>query len=520
MTAREHYLPLRFSTHETKLFPQVQRVIILSSLKTKVRRPALILALFAIGVVFLALPFLRPDEVPFLFLFIGRLHPLILHFPIVLIILALLFEVAGHFYHMKTGENTVLVLLIAAALSGVISIAAGFFLFASGDYAGNLMDRHFWAGAITGAAIFFTLAAYYIHRSTARHYHLYFGGLILANAAVAYTSHLGGSITHGQDYLTEHLQFIFHNVDGKEQKSEAEMLVYEDMIHPIFEAKCMSCHNAQRAKGDLLMSSYEDLLKGGESGSPSVTPGKPGESELFKRVTLPEDHSDKMPPEGKTPLAESEVALLKYWIASGAEVSHKVVDAQKVDSVGALITGLLPEMKRYKRRVHIQEVKLKTLEQELEQVALKLDISIRRDTLADENLFTIGMKFPPAQFTNDQFMELSPFYQAFSKVSLTSSGIDDSGLYYIGQMSNVRELYLQKTSIDGSGLIHLQKLPHLETLNLSFTKVDDKSLIDLLNFPSLKVVYLYRTNTSMQVIEAMRKYRPRVRFLLEEGPYF
>lgn len=480
----------------------------------------LILTLFTVGVLFLALPLVRPDEVPFLFLFVGRLHPLILHFPIVLIILALIFEIAGHFYRLRIGESTVLVLLIAAALSGVISITAGFFLFASGDYAGNLMENHFWAGAITGTAIFFTLAAYYIHKSTARYYPLYFGGLILANAAVAYTSHLGGSITHGQDYLTEHLQFVFHDVDGKAQKSDAEMLVYEDMINPIFEAKCMSCHNAQRAKGDLLMTSYDDILKGGESGSPAVTPGEPQESELFKRVVLPEDHSDKMPPEGKTPLTDSEVTLLKYWIASGAEEDLRVLDAQKVDTVGKLITDLLPEMKRYKRRVHIQQVKLKTLEQELEQVALKLDISIRKDTVADENLFTIGMKFPPAQFTNDQFRELSPYFEAFSKVSLTSSGIDDSGLYYIGQMSNVRELYLQKTAIDGSGLIHLQKLPNLETLNLSFTSVDDKSLIDLLAFPSLRVVYLYRTNTSMQVIEAMRKYKPGVRFLLEEGPYF
>jgi hypothetical protein len=130
------------------------------------------------------------------------------------------------------------------------------------------------------------------------------------------------------------------------------------------------------------------------------------------------------------------------------------------------------------------------------------------------------MKFPPAPFTNEQFRELSPYFEAFSKVSLISSGIDDAGLYYIGQMVNLRELYLQKTKLDGTGIVYLQNLPNLEILNLSFTKIDDKSALDLLKMHTVREVYLYRTNTSMQVIEALRKYKPTVRFLLEEGPYF
>ncbi len=469
---------------------------------------------------FLALPLFRPAEVPFMFLFIGRLHPLILHFPIVLIILALLFEVAGRFYRWKIGENTMLVILLAAALSAMTSIAAGFFLFASGDYSGNLIERHFWAGTITGACTFFTLGLYYVYRGRSRFYYLYFGTLLLSNAAVGYTSHLGGSVTHGQDYLTEHLQFILNAPDRDEVKPLSEMRVYDDMITPIFEAKCMSCHNDQRAKSDFRMTSYENLLKGGESGHPAVSAGQPTGSELYKRVVLPEGHKDHMPPEGKTPLKESEIALLKFWIASGATDSLKVVDAAAVDTMQQVITGLLPELEKYRRRASIKKVKLKKLEAELQEVATNLDITILADSLSDDDLFAIRMKFPPAPFTNDQFHELSPYFEVFSKVSLTSSGIDDAGLYYIGQMVNLRELYLQKTAVEGPGILYLQKLPKLEVLNLSFTKTDDKAALDLLKFPSLREVYLYRTNTSMQVIEALRKYKPEVRFLVEEGPYF
>lgn len=491
----------------------------MTTLHLPVRRPALIFAFFTIGLLFLALPLYRPVEVPFLFLFVGRLHPLILHFPIVLIILALLFEVAGRFYRMKVGENTVLVLLLAAALSAVVSIAAGFFLFASGDYAGSLMERHFWAGAVTGAAIFFTLAFFYLQRSAGKYYHLYFGALLFTNAAVGYTSHMGGSITHGQNYLTEHLEYLFHSSGEDETKPVSEMLVYGDMIHPIFEAKCMSCHNAQRAKGSFLLTSYENALKPGESAKPSLTPGDPLASEIYNRVILPEGHADRMPPEGKTPLTENEISLLRYWIAAGGAPTLRAVEAEQVDTVQQIVETLLPDLARYRRRVRMEKVRLSRLEDELGQLAASLDIAITKDSLSEDNLFAIAMKFPPAPFTNDQFRELRPYFDVFSRASLISSGIDDAGLYYIGQMTNLRALYLQKTGLDGSGLIHLQKLPHLEVLNLSFTKVDDKALIDLLEFPSLKEVYLYRTNTSMQVIEALRKYRPRVRFLLEEGPY-
>jgi Leucine-rich repeat (LRR) protein len=87
-------------------------------------------------------------------------------------------------------------------------------------------------------------------------------------------------------------------------------------------------------------------------------------------------------------------------------------------------------------------------------------------------------------------------------------------------MVNLKELYLQKTNIDGSGLLYLTNLPNLERLNLSFTKIDDRAAIDLLKVPKLKEVYLYRTNTTKEVIEALSKNKPSLSLLVEEGPYF
>jgi uncharacterized membrane protein len=487
--------------------------------KEKFRLLVLLISSFLPALLLLALPFYRPADVPFFFLLIGRFHPLILHFPIVLIILALLFEITRRLGWLRIPENVLAVILIGAALSTLVSIAAGFFLFASGDYSGRLMEQHFWAGTITGATIFITVPLFFIYKSTARFYPLYFAALLTSNAAVGYTSNLGGSITHGPDYLSEYFDFLVKDTESEGVRNESEMLVYEDMLMPVFEAKCMSCHNQTRAKGDLLMTSYRSLVKGGESGNPSITANHPEQSELLKRVLLPDTAKDHMPPEGKTPMSDQEIALLRFWIEAGAKELLRVTEAKNDPQAAPVIESLLPEIVKYRRKAAIGRMKMKTLEDELDAVAKKLSIDIEKDSLSDSDYFTIATRFPPAPFTNDHFRELSPYYEVFSKVSLVSSGIDDDGLYYIGQMANVTALYLQKTRLDGSGLIYLKSLPNLETLNLSFTNIDDRAVIDLLKFPSLKVVYVFKTKASKQVIEALRKNKPELQILEEEGPY-
>ena len=88
-------------------------------------------------------------------------------------------------------------------------------------------------------------------------------------------------------------------------------------VQAILETKCLECHNPNKVKGKLLMDTAEALLKGGESG-PALVASKPDESELIKRLVLPADHDDAMPPKGG-PLPKADIDLLKRWIAEGAK---------------------------------------------------------------------------------------------------------------------------------------------------------------------------------------------------------
>lgn len=88
-------------------------------------------------------------------------------------------------------------------------------------------------------------------------------------------------------------------------------------IRPILQANCTGCHQPAKAKGDYIMTDFAKLLAGGEEGS-AIVPGKPEESNLLK-VSMPNAEGKvEMPPKGD-PLHESQVALIKKWIAEGAK---------------------------------------------------------------------------------------------------------------------------------------------------------------------------------------------------------
>ena len=94
-----------------------------------------------------------------------------------------------------------------------------------------------------------------------------------------------------------------------------------EQVAPIFETSCVECHNADKDKGGLRMDNHAHFIKGGDSGE-VIDPAAPDKSELLRRVLLPHDDDEFMPPSSKKvardPLTEGEIALLKSWLKNGA----------------------------------------------------------------------------------------------------------------------------------------------------------------------------------------------------------
>jgi hypothetical protein len=109
-------------------------------------------------------------------------------------------------------------------------------------------------------------------------------------------------------------------------------------VRVILEGKCLECHNPDKTKGKLLMTSREALLKGGESG-PTLVAGNPDKSELLKRLNLPKDHEDIMPPKGG-PLPAAEIDVLRRWVAEGATWTAGVTLVAKDKAKEAAVADL------------------------------------------------------------------------------------------------------------------------------------------------------------------------------------
>ena len=93
---------------------------------------------------------------------------------------------------------------------------------------------------------------------------------------------------------------------------------FESKIRPVLADKCYECHSAQsgKTKGGLRLDHVELILKGGDSGLPTIIPEDWSKGYLMEVVT----HKDKemaMPPNGEK-LSDQNIEILKQWVNSGA----------------------------------------------------------------------------------------------------------------------------------------------------------------------------------------------------------
>ncbi|MFQ5732291.1 MAG: c-type cytochrome domain-containing protein [Planctomycetaceae bacterium] len=99
-------------------------------------------------------------------------------------------------------------------------------------------------------------------------------------------------------------------------KVSAQAPVFEKDVLPIFKAKCVRCHNAKAHKGELDLTTFRGVMKGGESGE-VIDRKQPAESALYEMI-----HDGHMPPDKKNPVTKSELRIIKRWIDAGAKSSQ------------------------------------------------------------------------------------------------------------------------------------------------------------------------------------------------------
>ena len=268
--------------------------------------------------------------------FLGRFHVLLVHVPIVLLLLVPAFDLMGRrerWVHLRDAAG---LLLSLAALLTFVTALDGWLLAWSGGYRGHGVTTHMWAGAfLTLACCVASLA-----RCGALPRAAYPALLTAALALMIWTAHTGGTLTHGDGFLTEKLPPKMRDWlglsavaskapeaasgvpkpvrAGPGSADPANPAFYSVHVAPLLTRSCVSCHKPEKHKGGLQVDSYEHLMRGGEDGA-VVLPGNPKGSELLRRVRLPASDDDSMPSDGDKPLAPEEIQMIERWIAAGAK---------------------------------------------------------------------------------------------------------------------------------------------------------------------------------------------------------
>ena len=443
----------------------------------------------AVFLVFL-LAFEEKIVVPLWLQSFGRLHPLILHFPIVLLILLMAWE----FFRFSREKNPLIdsiehwitdIWIIGAAITGITTIF-GLLLSKESGYSGDTLSWHKW----TAVSLFFVFSGTYWLRNLSIYQRLNSRFLIgLISILLISTGHFGSELTHGDGFVLEPFQ------KGKQIYIE-DAIVFDHMIKPILEKKCISCHNPEKKKGGLDLSSTAGILKGGKSGKLFVT-GKPEISLLLERIHLPLEDKKHMPVSGQPQLSDEEKMILSLWIKGNATFTKKVLELPTTDSLRIMGNKLFVSVNDESQNYDFSQASQETIDQ--------LTNEYRTIAPLAKNSPALRVHiFNKNKFNAKKLEELTALKEQIIFLSVAKMPVKDSDLLTIAQFENLERLELNFTNITAKGLLALKTLIHLKSISLSGTQVNYQDLqVAMQGFKKLQSIYLWDTPLTQDDLKAL-----------------
>lgn len=298
---------------------------------------------------------------------------------------------------------------------------------------------------------------------------------------------------------------------GKLDAAIAEKaVVYRDVIAPIMQAKCVSCHGEEKKKGKLQMHNFAALMKGGGDGATTVIAKNSKDSLMIVRANLPTDDDEHMPPSDEPQLTKEEVALLKWWIETGASESATVAASKPTAEVeGALAVLLAKGLPKVAAPAKVAKPKPAALtDAEKKQVA---EITAKMQALnaslmplaQDTEQLRLGVINAADKFGDKELAILAPIAQHIVWVDLARSQITDAGADTLVKMVNLERIHLENTKVSDAGLAKLGALQKLEYLNLYGTKITDGGIAKLSAAKGLKKLFVWQTGVTQNGAKAL-----------------
>jgi uncharacterized membrane protein len=431
---------------------------------------------------------------------VGRLHPLILHFPIVVLIMATtleFFRFKERFRAEKLYHDFTTYLWLTGALFAAFTATMGLFLAKEPGYEGATLQWHKWFGVsivFVSTIIYWCRTAGWYNVKVAR----WGAGFVVLCLVIA--GDFGANLTHGENFV---LAPVWH--PEKEKVPVNKALVFRDVIQPVFESKCTSCHNPDKTKGGLMLTGEKNVLKGGKDGKLFVA-GQPQLSLLLQRIHLPEGEKKHMPPSGKPQLTADELNLLYLWIKENAEFNKKVIDLPANDSLRIIAATFLKPAEETEEHYDFASADEKLIKKLNNNYRVIYQIA-RESPALGVNIYNKKSYQPKA------LEELSGIKKQVVSLDLNKMPVKDAELKTIAQFENLQSLNLNFTDITGNSLKELAPLKHLKNLSLAGAKLNPQVVNQISKLKSVTKVAIWDSGLSDKEISELQKSNKNIDFI-------
>jgi uncharacterized membrane protein len=427
---------------------------------------------------------------------VGRMHPLVLHFPIVLLLLAIVWEFFGTNKNLDALTNAGDWILLSAAFTSSLAALMGLILSKEEGYNAEGVALHQWTGIIISvlATVWFACRNWLRQKKIAT---VSVGAISLVGIII--TAHKGANITHGENFVLAPLKPQKEKLAVKIE----DAVVFTDLVMPILQEKCINCHNDNKTKGELNMTTAALITKGGKTGklwdSAAIDYGL-----MLHRIHLPNNDKEHMPPTGKPQLSLAEMNALQFWIKCGSSFTKKVMDLPETDSLRIVATSFFasPSEENYAQLPKINESEVKNLSSVYRVV----------QPLATNSAALSVTFYGSSFFTTDALQQLSKVKNNIVELSVNKMPVTDADMQFISGLKNLEKLNIAFTNITGKGLQKITSLQSLTQLVLTGTKITISDLQSLSQLSKLNQVYLWNTAINQTDIAALKKKYPKIIF--------
>ena len=443
--------------------------------------------------------------------FFGRFHPVLVHLPIGFLLLALIFQWLSRKEKYLLLQPAIKIAFLLGMISAIVTCLSGWSLSSGAEYDETTLDYHKWMGI---AVAVISIAGYWLAdkpSSTIKN-----ALSLITLVLIIITGHLGGTLTHGDGFLTKGLFTNSNDSSVSARKTITnvqEAIVYSDIIQPILTDKCVNCHSAKKQKGGLRLDGQDWILKGGKDGKVFVS-GNPDGSELYKRALLDPLEEKHMPPKGKPQLTEQEMNLLHWWIASNDAFNKKV---KEVNQPQQILPALLSM-----QSASVVMKKPSIPDEEVSKVPASVFESLRNAGIIVLPV-AVNSNYVTANFVSIQKVteETVALLQEISKqlvwLKLNYATLSDKSWKIIGACSNLTRLSIDHTNLTDAQIEELKGLKNLQYLNLVGTKITAQGVQKLKTITTLENIYLGQTTIKgNDFINLQKQFRKTI---LDSGNY-